>query len=48
MLSRSPASHDCRNGWTSLQAGAVLAFASGLAWQAGLFAAVVSALSLSP
>ena len=29
-------------------AGAVLAFASGLAWQAGLFAAVVSALSLSP
>lgn len=29
-------------------AGAVLAFAGGLAWQAGLFAAVVSALSLSP
>jgi anti-sigma factor RsiW len=29
-------------------AGAVLAFAGGLAWQAGLLAAVVSALSLSP
>ena len=29
-------------------AGAVLAFAGGLAWQAGLFAAVVSALSLPP
>jgi len=29
-------------------AGAVLAFAGGLAWQAGVFAAVVSALSLSP
>ena len=29
-------------------AGAVLAFAGGLAWQASLFAAVVSALSLSP
>jgi hypothetical protein len=29
-------------------AGAMIAFAGGLAWQAGLFAAVVSALSLSP
>jgi anti-sigma factor RsiW len=29
-------------------AGAVLAFAGGLAWQAGLLAAVVSALNLSP
>jgi anti-sigma factor RsiW len=31
-----------------IAAGAVLAFAGGLAWQAGLFTAAVSALSLSP
>jgi anti-sigma factor RsiW len=29
-------------------AGALLAFAGGLVWQAGVFAAVVNALSLSP